>query len=111
MQTTVDLVWVPNWNTHAKSSGRVVEFLDPSRIQKIILVKAVSSATPDIWVRAIHRALTDSATFTAVSEDPRDYWLQAILETSSGQHYLIELSHGLGRLTGETFHGFFKIAE
>ena len=106
-----DLVAFPSWREHEIRSGAVKRYFDSDSIVNIILVRAISSATPDLWFAEIRRALREARDFIV---DPREgpierFWLEAILVTKDGKHLLIQLNNdNTARLTGESFHGNFK---
>ena len=108
-----DLVAFPSWREHEIRSGFVQRQFDSNSIANIVLVHAVSSATPDLWFAAIRRALSEAREFIA---DPHagqieHFWLEAVLVTKDGKHLLIQLGNdNTARLTGESFHGHFKYA-
>jgi len=108
-----DLVAFPSWQQRAIRSGAVTRQFDLDAITNIILVHAISSATPDLWFEAIRRALSDADDFIA---DPHEgqlehFWLEAVLITKDGRNFLIQLNNdNTARLTGESFHGHFKYA-
>lgn len=108
-----DLVAFPSWRQHAISSGAVKRQFDSESIASITLVRAVSSATPDLWFAAIRRALSEAGDFIADPHQgqPEHFWLEAVLITKDGKHLLIQIaSNNTARLTGESFHGHFKYA-
>ena len=109
-----DLVAFPSWRQHAIPSGAVKRQFDSESIANIILVRAVSSAMPDLWFAAIRRALSEAGDFFADPHEGQteDFWLEAVLITKDGKHLLIQLNNdNTARLTGDSFHGHFKYAE
>ena len=108
-----DLVARPSWREHEIRSGAVKRHFDSDSIANIILVRAISNATPDLWFAAIRRALSEASDFIA---DPHEghverFWLEAVLITNDGKNLLIQLGNdNTALLTGESFHGHFKYA-
>ena len=108
-----DLVARPTWRGHEIRSGAVKRYLDSGSIANIVLVRAISNATPDLWFAEIRRALSEDREFIA---DPHEghserFWLAAVLITKDGKHLLIQLANdATARLTGDSFHGYFKYA-
>jgi hypothetical protein len=109
--TIIDLVGKPNWSSNQKSSGKVLEILDPADIRKITFIYAISNATPDVWSRIVKNALSGSADFIPDDRAPKEFWLKALIETKNGSHFLIQLTSAQALLTSESFHGYFKIAK
>ncbi|HNY29496.1 MAG TPA: hypothetical protein PKO15_01290 [Fibrobacteria bacterium] len=103
----VDLDSFPNWKRNEKVSGRVHECLTRSSVARIVILRGVSSATPDVWRGAILRELDAATDFIEIEKPPKDYWLEAVLETNDRLCYKIQLSREVVRLTGQTFHGHF----
>jgi len=101
------LVWTPA----NRRTGKVIEVLNPSQISKITFLHANSNATPSVWASAIHRAITESTDFINSEPPPQEFWLQAVIETTDGKSYVIELSQSLACLTGQTFQGIFRVSK
>lgn len=105
----VDLQWDPNWKKNAKKSGRVSDVLDPSLISKIVFIHVLSNAPLDYLAEYIVRAISNTSEFIEMDRYLDDFWLQAVIETNDGARHLTQLSHEFGRLTSESYHGYFTL--
>ena len=64
-----DLAAFPSWREHEICSGAVKRYVDSDSIANIILVRAISNATPDLWFAVIRHALSEDREFIA---DPHE---------------------------------------
>ncbi|MBI2568573.1 MAG: hypothetical protein HYV63_16245 [Candidatus Schekmanbacteria bacterium] len=98
----------------------LAEVLPVAAVSRILLLKAVTSATADLDVANIHRLLSRNARFEnpafAPPADSPDFsttvciW-EAVVELNDGRPFLLRVGGGWALLVSSAGHGYFRSQE
>ena len=95
-----------------RTTGRVSDYLTPDAIAHIVLLRANSNATPDLWVRSVRDAIAHGGAFVPPTapesvDERMTPWLEAVIVTKDGRYFSLELDTNIARLIGSDVRGYF----
>ena len=92
-----------------RTTGQVSDYLRPDTIAHIVILRANSNATPDIWVRSVRNAIEHGGAFVAPAsaDEQMTPWLEAVIVSKDGRYFSLQLDASLARLIGDDVRGYF----
>jgi len=96
-----------------RTTGQVSDYLTLDAIVHIVLLRANSNATPDLWVRSVRDAIAHGGAFVPPPAAPESVdermtpWLEAVVVTKDGRYFSLQLDTNIAHLTGSDVRGYF----
>ena len=92
-----------------RTTGQVSDYLRPDTIAHIVILRANSNATPDIWVHSVRNAIEHGGAFVAPAsaDEQMTPWLEAVIVSKDGRYFSLQLDASLARLIGDDVRGYF----